>query len=137
MKWIASKTYSRFQRRSGVALLCGMCKPHAKAEADRRFSLFIRNRDGRCMIPTDKPCSGPLQACHLLSRRFMATRYDEQNCVAGCRTHHAYWTANPDRWAAFLENFLGNDLQLAGLRRRAFNGDDSPDLAEVLARYPS
>lgn len=115
----------------------GQCRSHAKAEADRRFSLFIRQRDGKCLIPTDKPCVGPLQCCHLLSRRFGATRYDERNAVAGCAGHHAYWTVNPDRWAAFLDTWPRlKFLTLHELRQRAFSGDPM-DLADVLVRHPA
>ena len=111
----------------------GMCRSHSKQEADRRFSRFIRDRDRGCRIRTETGCVGPLSCCHLLSRRFMATRYDEKNAVAGCAGHHAYWTVNPDRWAAYLQGFLGDDV-LEWLRALAF-GDTKPDLAEVLARY--
>ncbi len=113
----------------------GQCRSHAKAEADRRFSLFIRARDGECRIRTEKPCVGPLQCCHLLSRRFGATRFDPANAVAGCAGHHAYWTANPDRWAAFLEGFVGG-IKFDVMRDRAFGGPP-PDLADVLASYPA
>lgn len=115
-----------------------MCKPHAKARADTLFSLFIRQRDGECRIRTDSPCVGPLSCCHLLSRQFLATRWDERNAVAGCAGHHAYWTRNPDRWAAFLEDYLAQNVildgaeTLASLRSRAFNGEPQ-DLATVLA----
>lgn len=107
------------------------CNSHAKSEADRRFSLYIRARDGKCMIPNASPCIGPLQCCHILSRRFLATRWDEQNAVAGCAGHHAYWTRNPDRWAAFVED----RPSLKSLRRAAFDGETA-NLAEVLGRYP-
>lgn len=112
----------------------GMCKSHATAEADRRFSRFIRDRDMECRIKTETGCVGPLQCCHLLSRRFHAARWDEGNAVAGCAGHHAYWTRNPDRWAAWLDE--NNTVELALLRDRAFHGDPM-DVADVLARYPA
>ena len=110
----------------------GLCCSHATAEADRRFSLFIRERDGECRIRTEKPCVGPLSCCHLLSRRFRSTRWDEGNALSGCAGHHAYWTVNADRWAAWLDNH--NTVELARLRTAAFHGDP-PDLADVLERY--
>ncbi len=111
------------------------CRSHAKAEADRRFSLFIRERDGRCMFPTESACVGPLQCCHILSRRFLATRYDPDNAVAGCAGHHAYWTRQPDRWQAFLETWPRlRSITLHQLRLKAFDGEPA-DLASVLAGF--
>lgn len=128
-------TIERYEGRGPWHYFYGMCKSHAKAEADRRFSHFIRQRDGKCRIRTVTPCVGPLSCCHLLSRRFLATRWDEENAVAGCAGHHSYWTRNPDKWSQFLEIMIGVD-RLNSLRNSAFCGAPM-DLADVLARYPA
>lgn len=122
--------YALFNGHDTVPGFRRMCPSHAKAEADRRFSWFIRTRDGKCMIPNASPCVGGLQCCHILSRRFMGVRYDPQNAVAGCAGHHTYWTRNPDRWAAFIED----RPSLKAMRRLAF-GDGGCDLGSVLSKY--
>ena len=63
-----------------------------KKELDKWFSLFIRLRDatdheGLCQCITCGKVSHykkGIQNGHFQSRRFMATRYDEQNCFSQC-----------------------------------------------------
>ena len=64
-----------------------------KKELDKWFSLFIRLRyatdyEGFCQCITCGKVghykSGGMQNGHFQSRRFMATRYDEQNCFSQC-----------------------------------------------------
>lgn len=56
-------------------------------KADREFSIFIRERDGRCLFPS---CSKTekLQCSHFIGRRNHATRFDPENCIALCYSHH-------------------------------------------------
>lgn len=62
--------------------------------ADREFSLFIRNRDRRCMNPlcpnrvTDITA---LDCSHFWGRRYLISRFDPENCIALCRWCHAAW----------------------------------------------
>lgn len=70
----------------------------AKKTADKWFSIFIRLRDsnstglGRC-VTCDKAIEWKQAHCgHFQSRRYMGTRYDEQNTAlqcAGCNTYNA------------------------------------------------
>ena len=62
-----------------------------KKELDKWFSLFIRLRDatdeGLCQCTTCGKVSHykqGMQNGHFQSRRFMATRYNEQNCSSQC-----------------------------------------------------
>ena len=72
-----------------IARIQGWCVRHAEMEADRLFSLWVRERDGRCMmLYLSLPCEGPLQAAHGEPRGNHATRYDPRNCHALCRAHH-------------------------------------------------
>lgn len=59
-------------------------------KADDLFSLYVRNRDGRCMHPVGCPVSDikKLQCSHYVGRAHKATRYDPHNCVALCWFHH-------------------------------------------------
>ena len=57
--------------------------------ADNEFSLYIRNRDGRCMYPgclvTDIK---KLQCSHYWGRTHKGTRFEPDNCIALCWPHH-------------------------------------------------
>ena len=108
----------------------GMCKSHAKAEADRRFSLFIRERDGKCQRcgKTDQ-----LQCAHIVSRRYLSVRWDELNARALCVGCHKWETEQPLASEAWVETILPN--RRYQLRMRALN-EQPMDLATVLGRYP-
>jgi hypothetical protein len=80
----------------------------AKGKADRLFSQMVRGR-GRCEArdwPLWRPehsCAGPLETCHIISRRYAHTRCDPDNAVCLCSSAHRYFTANPLDWAVFVE----------------------------------
>lgn len=115
-----------------IARVVGLCKPHAKQRADRAFSLFIRNRDGDCMAGGEH--GGSLQCAHIVSRRYLATRWDPANAVALCSRHHTYFTHRPLEWLDWVESWWcgGSRGLYSGLRWRALHGD-RPDLAVVLS----
>lgn len=61
------------------------------SKADYYFSLFIRNRDKKCMR-----CGNPLPIkqltnSHFYGRTIDSVRFDEDNCDALCRGCHPYW----------------------------------------------
>lgn len=58
-------------------------------KADEKFSLVVRQRDGRCLFPgcTVRELSA-LQCSHYIGRQHRATRFDSENCVALCWKHH-------------------------------------------------
>lgn len=62
------------------------------AEADNRFSLYVRNRDGDCtargMFGIE--CQGWLQAAHVIGRIRYGVRYEPDNVHAACQAHHLY-----------------------------------------------
>lgn len=84
----------------------GWCALHARKEADRLFSLYIRKRDGKCQV---EGCVQPynLQCAHLISRRYMATRWDVGNAVALDLYHHKLYTEDPLGWDEWCEERLG------------------------------
>ena len=63
-----------------------------KKELDKWFSLYIRlreaNSEGLCQCFTCRKIAhyktGGMQNGHFQSRRFLATRYDEENCQVQC-----------------------------------------------------
>jgi hypothetical protein len=64
-------------------------KPTTLTKADSLFSEKIRARDKHCLFPgcerTDQ-----LTCSHYIGRTTKSTRFDEDNCITLCRTHH-YW----------------------------------------------
>jgi hypothetical protein len=121
------------RRCTRIARIRTYCASHARARADRLFSLKVREV-GACQMKTMTPCQGPLQCCHLISRRYSAVRWDSRNAVAGCARHHQWWTAHPLEWDLWCTARLG-DLGWAELRRAALS--DKVELAEVLASLES
>lgn len=69
--------------------------------ADRLFSQLIRARGfcQRCGTTSN------LEACHVIGRRFFATRWDPENAFCACHECHAYLHAHPD----VLKAWIGED----------------------------
>lgn len=74
------------------AKVAGYCITHGDRESWRLFSLWIRNRDGGCTAAGlfGFPCSGPLQAAHIIGRRNWKVRLDPRNVHALCAAHHRH-----------------------------------------------
>lgn len=133
---VAATCSVRGCRRTPIAT--GMCATHSKATADRLWSQAVRARDGRCMAATAFPaiaCAGSLQAMHLISRRYMATRYRLSNGLAGCAAHHRYLTDRPLEHDAFCEGLLGEPIWRL-MRVDALAGA-KPNYVEILAKLRS
>ena len=103
------------------------CGKHARQEADRLFSLYIRARDRRCQAC---PETTNLQCAHLISRRYHAVRWDPGNAVALCVADHKRFTEDPLAWDEWCEKRLG--VEWAALKFRARRGG-MPDLAYTIA----
>ena len=86
-----------------------------KKELDKWFSLFIRLRDatdheGLCQCITCGKVSHykkGIQNGHFQSRRFMATRYDEQNCFSQCVACNMFRGGEQFRFALALDAKYG------------------------------
>lgn len=102
-------------------------------EADAMFSRYIRDRDEGCRAAgtnSGPTCSGYLQCAHIISRRYRAVRWDEDNAVALCAAHHMFWTHRPLEWVVWVN---AQHLDYEGLRWKALN--DPPEKpADALAR---
>ena len=136
VKWsVGSKDVSGITAGHSIEVTyTGMCKSHARAEADRRFSLFIRARDGKCMR-----CGATegLQCAHIISRRYLATRWNDENAIAFCLRCHKWQTERPLEGEEWFEKFLlplGPRVTYRTLRESALHGEPM-SLAEVLGRY--
>lgn len=103
------------------------CRTHATREADRLFSILIRNRDQKC-----RRCSAEfgMQCCHIISRRYRSTRWDPENAIGMCYKCHAWQTNWPLEGDAFFDSLFGKG-HVAEMRYRALNWP-TPDLDTVL-----
>lgn len=71
---------------------------------DKLFSEYIRRRDGKCLRcgRTDT-----LQCAHISSRKNLAGRWNPNNAITLCYTHHLFWAhKEPIEFAEWLkENY--------------------------------
>lgn len=87
-----------------------------KKKADAVFSLHIRNKyaDKEGMVQCYTcPFKGPvkkLQCGHLVSRFYLATRYDERNCRPQCITCNVWRHGRVPEFAARLQAELGDGI---------------------------
>ncbi len=67
-------------------------KAEERREADKLWTALILRKYPACHIKATPRCSSRayLQAHHVISRRYRATRWDPQNGVGACRHCH-YW----------------------------------------------
>lgn len=125
------------QRCTKIARIKGFCPSHALQEADRRFSLIVRST-GVCAAQGTLggvSCNGGLQCAHLISRRYRAVRWWEQNAVALCAAHHKFGTEHPLEWDAWVSDLRG-PITWASMKRSAIR-DRGPNLTDVLERLPA
>lgn len=78
------------QRCKKRAEVLGLCISHAEQRADRLFSRYVRDRDGRCTgaAVLGGDCNGILNAAHGVGRRNYTLRYSPENVWALCSKHH-------------------------------------------------
>lgn len=82
------------------------------------WAKIIRNSN-RCLAKGFGPCSGPLQAAHIYSKKtHRATRFDLQNGVCLCLRHHFLWHAD-DAWLDEFKAEMFDPDWLQELRRKA------------------
>jgi hypothetical protein len=101
-----------------------MTKTSALAKADTLFSRSVRGKlGGRCYAEGQMfECKGYIQCCHIISRRYRAVRWIEENAEPMCAAHHLWYTHHPLEW----QDFIGED-RWEDLRYRALN--DPPERA--------
>lgn len=80
-----------------------------KEKLDLVFSAYIRHRDARCLEGEMwGGCNGPIQAGHVISRRHLATRWEEKNVFGQCRSHNYQHTFNPNLYLAWYTKEWGS-----------------------------
>ena len=95
-----------------------LCASHAQMEADALFSKQIRHWYGSC-VADDKSssfwqgpyfaCSGRLSCAHLISRGYHSTRWEFDNAVALCASHHRWLDTHPLQKDDMCEAWLGEE----------------------------
>jgi hypothetical protein len=81
---------------------------------DKLVSDIVRER-GQCAWC--KKNEG-LECCHIFSRRYRSVRWDFDNLVCLCHSHHFYSHSNPLLFAEFIKEYLGN-LKYTQLKQKA------------------
>lgn len=83
-----------------------MKRAAANRKADLLFAKHIRESASMCFAMGIEPtaCNGNKQCCHVMSRRYRAIRWNEDNAVAMCAAHHMYFTHNPLEWEQFCRD---------------------------------
>lgn len=108
-------------------------------EADRQFSLAIRERDGwMCRHCGDHhpPPTKALQCAHIYSRAIKATRYCADNAIALCARCHKFYTERPSDFHLWLVNELGQGhMDLLREKSNAIGSDSKATRAEVSKHY--
>ena len=75
-------------------------------KADEQFSLFVRHRDGKCVMCGQSPPNIQLQCSHFWGRSRKNVRYDPENCDALCATCH-FWGDSKRGMVAWEEEKQG------------------------------
>lgn len=132
------RTPKRLVKRSATAVKrkpWKFVKSHLQ-ECDDAFAREIRQRDGRCLFPGCGTTRN-LTCSHYIGRANWNTRFDPDNCITLCQTHHFWdkmigWEFQKQRkgvrgcdwdgrYTLFMMSFLGETRWNALLERA--NGD--------------
>lgn len=92
----------------------------AKHMADTMMGDHVKAEEGCCRFcGTQGSEVNPLQWCHVLRRSYHAIRWDRDNSMVLCRTHHMMFTENPAKWEQWC---LDVDIPWDELRVKALTG---------------
>ena len=111
-----------------------------KKEADRLMSLFVRqkyaDRDGlvKCYTCPYQAHWKKMQNGHLVSRYYLATRYDERNCRPQCYTCNMWRNGMTPHFAAKLQEELGQGI-VEELYEKARGLTKDFDYQSVIQKY--
>ena len=109
-----------------------------KKELDKWFSLYIRIKYSQNGLVQCFTCgkvshykNGGMQCGHFQSRRFMATRYDEQNCAPQCVACNMFRAGEQYKFALAIDAKYGDgtadELQLKARQIQKFSRVDYED----------
>jgi len=104
-----------------------------KKRADQVFSLWIRNRDKRCVT-----CGSTknLQCGHYISRGINILRYDTRNCNACCAVCNIWKNGNMVEYSAFMRRKHGPDIIETLLKeKQKLHQFTRQELEEIITKY--
>lgn len=88
----------------------------AKHMADVMMADFVKNEEGCCRYCGSRQ---DLQWAHVWRRSYRAIRWERDNSMALCRTHHMMFTENPAKWEKWCRDV---DIPWDALREKALKG---------------
>lgn len=104
-----------------------------KREADRVFSLWVRNREQACVLCGSR---NSLQNGHFISRSINVLRYSEINCHTCCCSCNVFKNGNMPAYAQFMLKTYGpkiiDNLLIEKQRLHQFKREE---LNEIISRY--
>ena len=115
-------------------------KPDLKAKLDKVFSEYIRKRDTRNGVFKCISCGRILpyeqaDCGHYINRKHMATRFDEMNCNAQCRSCNRFDEGNIQGYRRGLVALYG-EQQVTLLEAKKYNFRKYSDFEyEVLVKH--
>lgn len=113
-----------------------------KKEADRVFSVWIRNRDSIDGIATCCTCGArmpwqEIQNGHFVSRKHFVTRWDERNCAAQCaKCNGPYGKGEEFLFGQFIDKKYGEGTakKLKNMRK-TISPMKRHDFEKIINRY--
>ena len=98
---------------------------------DRAFSIAVRKRDGQCLRCGKKT---PVYTHHIMSRRYLGTRWDMENGVTLCVSHHRRAHGDPEEFRDWVLAWMGRErfdfLKYRALRITKYSEGDLKLLRE-------
>ena len=112
----------------------GPTRTQLRRQCDDLFAEVIR-AEGRCLAAGwgAFPCSERLQCAHIVSRKWLNTRWYLANAVCLCSAHHAFFTHSELDWEIWRDQEIGRWLYESDLRWRALQKSGPPDYQAILA----
>ena len=108
-----------------------------KKQADKVFSLYIRNRDGgRCYTCGAVKPINEMQNGHYVTRGCNQLRYNERNCHCQCVGCNIFKSGNmPEYAVALIKQYGPNILDELQREHRKIKQFTREDLQDIINRY--
>lgn len=110
--------------------------PFLKRELDRVFSIFIRQRDGKCFTCNAILPIAKLQNGHYVPRQHLSLRWSELNCSAQCMPCNVFKKGAMDEYATnLLRKYGPNILEKLLEQKRKTVKFTTTDLQTMIEKY--